>query len=157
MRVLKLNKFVSLIIAILLMIMPFATVSASVESLPQNIESTSYDLLTLKAPVGENLTTTNKVLPVSAVAPEGAVVTVYKYNPATDAYHKIYVNDAPVEVAVGATMLFATQLELSQGTNKFLLLSAKDEATYQVVKFEVKLLNEGFMDKIKSIAGMIFN
>lgn len=157
MKLRKLNRFVSAVLAFSLIMLLGVSAFAAPETLPVDVESTASELITLKAPDTENLSTTNKLLPVSAVAPQGAHVAVYKYSAATDTYNKLYSGENALEATVGATMLFASQVELTQGSNKFLIRSAADEYTYQVVKFEVKLLNEGFMDKIKSIAGMIFN
>lgn len=154
----KLNRLLLLILAFTFsMLLMSAQAFAAPDSLPADIESTATELITLKAPDTESLSTTNKCLPVSATAPQGAVVSLYKYNAASDTYNKVYVDETPMETTVGATMLYASQVELTQGVNKFLIRSELNEATYQVVKFEVNLLNEGFMDKIKSIAGMIFN
>ncbi len=158
MKFTKLNRLTLVVLTIAVMLFSLSiSAFASPESLPKNIESTSQTLVALKAPDTESLSTTNKVLPVSAMAPQGAVVTIYRYSAATDTYNKVYSGDLALESTVGATMLFASQVELSSGTNKLLVRSALDDNTYQVVKFEATLLNEGFMDKIKSIAGMIFN
>ena len=154
----KFNRITACLISVLIFFGAISiTAFASPETIAVDAESTKTELITLKAPETENLSTTNKCLPISAEAPCGAVVTVYKYNAASDTYNKVYTGEEPVEATVGAKMLFATQAELSLGSNKFLLRSAIDDENYQIVKFEVKLLNEGFMDKIKSIAGMIFN
>ena len=78
---------------------------------------------------------------ISATAPQGTLVTVYRYNPSTGCYHKIVTNDVPLESLVGSTTLFAGQVDLSSGANKFLIRGAMDDSTYTVVKFEVNVLS----------------
>lgn len=158
MKLKKLNKLFAALLLFAVVFTAFGvTAFATPEVMSAEAVSTAYNLVTLKAPETDGLSTTNKCLPISCAAPEGAVVTVYKYSAATGTYNKLYTSEGAAEATVGATMLFATQAELSLGSNKFLIRSAVDDSTYQIVKFEVTLLNEGFMDKIKSIAGMIFN
>ena len=154
----KFNKWIFLIF-ILIFTMLFSSVGvlAAPANLAAGISSTNNSLLTLKAPDSQNVSTTNKLLPVSAVAPVGSVVAVYKYNAGTGEYNKVYMGEKPVEATVGATMLFASQVELTLGTNKFLVYCEAGEQNYQITEFEVKLLNQSFIDKLKSIAGMIFN
>lgn len=158
MKMKKLNRFISiLLITVIVSLFGSFSAFAAPESLSNDIVSNVESLFTLKTPDTENLSTTNKVLPVSCVAPEGAVITLYKYSAITDSYNKLYAGETPFETTVGATMLYATQLELTMGSNKFMVYCTMGDENYQVQKFEVKLLNESFMEKIKSIAGIIFN
>ena len=154
----KSAEFLTAFAVVCVMLMSFCALSfASPEALSPEIESTASGLITIKAPETELLSTTNKFLPVSASAPQGVVVTIYRYSAASNTYNKLYSDGAPLEAAVGATMLFASQVELFQGSNKFIVRSAYDDNTYQIARFEVNLLNERFMDKIRSIAGILFN
>jgi len=139
------------------MLMAAIGVHAAPEELPAEVESTAVGIVTLKAPDQLSVSTTNKKLPISATAPQGATVTVYRYNYATGTYQRIWVGDAPLEAVIGSTMLFAGQVDLNSGMNKFLIRGGWDDNTYTVVKFDVNLLNEGFMDRIKGIINVIFN
>ncbi len=146
------------VVLLLLVVMMSASVQAfaAPDVLPATVESTAADLVTLKAPEQLITSTNNRKLPISATAPQGALVSVYRYNYATGFYHKITVGDVPLEAVVGSTMLFAGQVDLNSGMNKFLIRGAWDDSTYTVVKFDVNVLNEGFMDRIKSVINTIF-
>ncbi len=133
------------------------SVCAAPEVLPAEVVSTADGLVTLKAPEQLSTSTTNKKLPVSAAAPQGVTVSVYRYNYATGSYHKIWIGENPMEAIVGSTMLYAGQLDLNSGMNKFLIRGGWDDYNYSVVKFDVNVLNEGFMDRIKGIINVIFN
>ncbi len=129
---------------------------ASPDVLPGNVTSTDEGYLTLLSPEQLTTSTTNKSLPVSALAPHGTEVAVYRYNISTGNYHKIVKNDVPLEAIVGATSLFAGRVDLTTGLNKFLIRGARDENTYTVVHFEANVLSEGFMDRIKGVISVIF-
>ncbi len=146
------------IVLLLVLVLSFSfQVFASPDTLPGNVTSTATGLVTLKSPEYATSSTTNKKLPISVTAPEGSTVTVYKYNYSTGLYHKVWIEEAPLEATVGATTLFAAQVDLTKGQNKFLVRGAWDDASYSVVKFEVNVLNEGFMDRIKGVISAIFN
>ena len=132
------------------------SVYASPDVLPANVASTAEGYLTLLSPEQLTTSTTSKNLPVSALAPIGTEVTVYRYNYSTGNYHKIVTNNVPLEAIVGATSLFAGRVELTPGMNQFLIRGARDENTYTVVHFDVNVLNEGFMDRIKGVINVIF-
>ncbi len=147
-------------VALLLLVFMMGTAVsayAAPDVLPGSVESTAAALVTLKAPEQLTTSTNNRKLPISATAPQGVLVSVYRYNYSTGCYHKITAGDVPLESVVGSTMLFAGQVDLTSGMNKFLIRGAWDDSVYTVVKFDVNVLNEGFMDRIKGVISTIFN
>lgn len=144
------------VIVIFLLIGTFSAF-ASPDTLPGDITSTIEGLITIRNPEAVSSSTTNSKLALSAVASPGTVVTVYRYDANTNTYNKILVDDAPLEATIGASWLFATQVDLSAGQNHFLIRGAWDDETYSVSRFDVSLLNEGFMDRVKGIISVIFN
>lgn len=153
----KLKKASVMLLLVVFLFSMSLNVFASPDVLPGDVASTVADLITLKAPEQLTSSTTNKKLPISATAPQGTLVTVYRYNPSTGNYHKIVTNDVPLESLVGSTTLFAGQVDLTAGSNKFIIRGALDDTIYTVVNFEVNMLNEGFMNRIKSVISVIFN
>lgn len=129
---------------------------AAPETLPGDVTSTKAGLVSLKVPQQIVSTTTNETLAISATAPQGTTVTVYRFNTVTGEYNKVYLNEAPVEAVVGPTMLFAGQVELSHGMNKFIIRGESPDGNSTVVRFEVTLLNKGFMERIKSLIDFHF-
>ncbi len=158
---LVMKKYISRICVVLLTLVMLMSMAVSAyaapDVLPAEVESTVEGLLTLKAPEQLITSTDNKKLPISATVPEGAQVTVYRFDASTGCYHKIVVDDVPMETTVGATMLYAGQVDLTTGNNKFLIRGGWDDSVYTVVKFEVNLLHIGFMDRIKGVISSIFN
>ena len=153
----KISKVVSATLLLTFLLSLSLTVFASPDLLPGDITSTAPGIVVLKAPEQLMSSTTNRKLPISATAPQGTLVSVYRYNYSTGFYQKIYHDDMPLEAVVGSTTLFAGQVDLTSGMNKFLIRGAIDDNTYSVVSFEVNALNEGFMDRIKGVLNVIFS
>ncbi|MBR7163380.1 MAG: hypothetical protein IKD21_00190 [Clostridia bacterium] len=152
----RMLKISSAILTLVILMSVCLSAYASPDVLPGTVSSTADGYVTLLAPEQLTTSTTNKSLPISALAPQGTAVTVYRYNYSTGNYHKIVTGGIPLESYVGATSLFAGRVELTSGLNKFLIRGAWDDNTYTVVKFEVNALNEGFMDRIKGVINVIF-
>ena len=132
------------------------SVFASPDVLPETVTSTAEGYVTLLAPEQLTSSTTNKSLPIAASAPQGTLVTVYRYSYTTGNFHKIVAGEVPLESVVGSTTLFAGRTDLTPGLNRFLIRGTKDNETYTVIPFEVNVLKEGFMDRIKGVINIIF-
>ena len=144
----------------LVLVMAFAlsvSAFASPDTLPADIASTNENLITVRAPETTTVSTTNSKLAISAVASPGTVVTVYRYDAATDLFHKVMFEGEPVEAVVGSSWLFASQVDLQTGLNQLIVRGAIDEENFTISRFDVNLLNEGFMDRIKGVISVVFN
>ena len=53
-------------------------------------------------------------------------------------------------------MLFAGQVDLAGGANKFIIRGEASDGTATVVHFDVSLLSKDFMERIKSIIELNF-
>lgn len=139
------------IMGVLITMMASVSAFAAPNSIRGDVGSTRYGLVSLKAPQYVVSTTTNERLAISATAPQGTTITVYKLNSATGLYNKVYFNGAPVEAVVGPTRLFAGQVILNSGLNKFIIRGEAQDGSATVVRFDVTLLNKDFMSRIKSV------
>lgn len=157
----KMKRFGKLIcaffVACLTVSMLLSTIAlAAPETLPADTYSTRAGLVSLRVPQYVVSTTTNERLAIAATAPQGTTVTVYRYDAASGLYHKAYLNGAPVEAVVGPTMLFAGQVDLVGGANKFIIRGEAFDGSATVMHFDVSLLSKDFMDRIKSIIDFNF-
>lgn len=118
-------------------------------------------LIDVKNPEGPSYTTSAKTFVISAIAVEGATVSVFSFNPETGYYEKLYtevteivdetpvVKTVPVESVVGASGLYAQQITLKDGLNNILVYATKDGMD-ETVRFDINFLGESFLDKIKA-------
>ncbi len=147
----------SFALALMLMTVFSLGAFATPDTLPADIVSSNESLITVRAPETTTVSTTNSKLAVSAVAAPGTVVTVYRYDAATDLFYKVMLDNEPLESVVGSSWLFAAQVDLQAGLNQFIVRGAIDEENFTISRFDVNLLNEGFMDRIKGVISVVFN
>lgn len=118
-------------------------------------------LIDVKNPEGPSYTTSARTFVISAIAVEGATVTVLSLNSETGYYEKLYtevteivdgapvIKTVPMESVVGASGLYAQQITLKDGINSILVYAAKDGLD-ETARFDINFLGESFLDKIKA-------
>ncbi len=118
-------------------------------------------IIDVKNPEGPTYTTSAKTFVISAVAVEGATVTVYSLNTEKGYYEKLYNQvteivdgvsvdkTVPVESVVGASGLYAQQITLKDGMNNILVYATKDGLN-ETVRFDINFLGDSFLDKLKA-------
>lgn len=143
-----LNTIIALALVAVTCLCPIVS-SASSETVTLDYAGTCDWLITIKNPESVSSTTSAKTLVISAVAVEGAMITVYNLNPQTNLYEKMYADGAPLEAVVGASGLYAQQITLKEGMNN-LMVYATNGFDDQAIRLDINLLSEGFIDKIKS-------
>lgn len=158
MKTKRAKKFIcAFFVACLMVTMLLSTAAfAAPETLSGDVNSTKAGLVSLRVPQYVVSTTTNERLAIAATAPQGTTVTVYRYDAASGLYNKAYLNGVPVEAVVGSTMLFAGQVDLGAGANKFIIRGEAADGSASVVRFDVTLLSKDFMERIKSIIELNF-
>lgn len=153
------KKFFSLfLIFSLICVMGLSTITASASS-----ETVTFDyagscdwLVEVKNPETVSSTTSTETFVISAVAVEGAVITLYTLNPETNLYDKMYADGVALESVVGASGLYAQQITLKEGINNIMVYASNgfdDEA----IRLEINFLGESFLEKIKSFTVDITN
>jgi len=146
------KRFLSLFILVSLILMSSfysLTVSAASETVTFDYAGSCDWLIEVKNPETPSSTTSSKTFVISAVAVEGTIVTLYALNSETNLYEKIYVDEVALESAVGASGLYAQQIPLKEGMNN-IMVYATNGVDDEAVRLEINLLNESFLDKIKS-------
>ena len=140
---------ISVILVMIMSIATTATVFASQNSLPSYYTGTVDYLIDIRNPETIVSTTTNRNCVISAVALKGTKVTLYAYNSATGAY-EVLKNSAgeKLETTVGSSGLYVQQITLKDGLNSIMVVANSTSVTYEVVKLEISLLNQGYMNKV---------
>ncbi|MDK2801026.1 MAG: hypothetical protein PWP27_2436 [Clostridiales bacterium] len=132
-----------------------AVVMAAPDEMSTDDKGNATDLIILNNAVDEEITTFEENYILSGSGQEGVAVTLYVYNSESDKYQKVFITEEdikkPVEWEIGASGLFAQQVDLKKGKNAFALRAELDEETYQVIKIDIKRQNKDFITKIKDL------
>lgn len=129
--------------------MPVISSASSATSLPAYYSGTVDYLIDIRNPETIVSTTTNRNCVISAVAVKGTKVTLYAYNPSTGSY-EILRNawGGKMESYVGSSGLYVQQITLKDGLNSIMVVAHSSSVTYEVVKLEISLLNQGYMNNV---------
>lgn len=126
------------------------TASASSETVTFDYAGSCDWLVEVKNPETVPATTSTKTFVISAVAVEGASITLYNLNPETNLYEKMYNADGvAIESVVGASGLYAQQITLKEGINN-ILVHATNGFDDEAIRLEINFLGENFLEKIKT-------
>lgn len=137
---------IALSLAVALGICPLTGFAAG-ETITHDYASSCDWLATVVNPETLTSTTSSRTFVISAMAVQGAIITVYSLNPETNLYEKMYVDGAPLETTVGASGLYAQQITLKDGVNN-LMVYATNGVDDQAIRLEITLLEETFLDKL---------
>ncbi len=146
----RFSKFLSIIsLVFVLASMPVIASATSANSLPAYYSGTVDYLIDIRNPETIVSTTTNRNCVISAVAVKGTKVTLYAYNPVTGSYEVL--RNAwgdKLESYVGSSGLYVQQITLKDGLNSIMVVANSSSVTYEVVKLEISLLNQGYMNNV---------
>ncbi|WHH57402.1 hypothetical protein [Petroclostridium sp. X23] len=140
---------------IVTMALSVATVGfAAPDAMEIDDDGTVDDLITIISPAEENVTTYNEVEPISVSGREGVSIAVYVYDNGSSKYRNIMLKDDEGElvneIELGASGLFAQELDLVEGVNQFALRAQLSDEVYQVEKIGFTLM-KALADKIKGL------
>ena len=144
------KKIISFVIAAMLMLLPVVSM-ASVENLPVDYEGSVNYLIDIRNPESIISSTTNKTCVISAISLPGTTVTLYSLNSETNTYDKMYLDDKALEATVGASGLYAQNIELKAGLNNILVVASANGETIETVKLEITLLKSSVSENVKSL------
>ena len=137
------------VLVLILASMPLVSSASSAVSLPASYSGTVDYLIDIRNPETIVSTTTNRNCVISAVAVKGTKVTLYAYNPATGSYEILKnARGDRLESYVGSSGLYVQQITLKDGLNSIMVVANSSTVTYEVVKLEISLLNQGYMNKV---------
>lgn len=137
------------VLIFILSLVPTLTGFASANSLPAYYSGTVDYLIDIRNPETIVSTTTNRNCVISAVAVKGTKITLYAYNSATGSYEVLRnAYGQKLESYVGSSGLYVQQITLKDGLNSIMVVAHSTSVTYEVVKLEISLLNQGYMDNV---------
>jgi len=140
---------IAFVLVCILSVVPVLSCFASANSLPSYYSGTVDYLIDIRNPETIVSTTTNRNCVISAVAVKGTKVTLYAYNTATGTYEVLRnAYGEKLETYVGNSGLYVQQITLKDGLNSIMVVANSSTVTYEVVKLEISLLNQGYMNNV---------
>lgn len=144
------KRIIAFLVAAVFMVMPVMSMAAN-ESLPSDFEGSVNYLIDIRNPESIISSTTNKSCVISAVALPGTTVTLYSFNAENNTYEKMYVDGKALESTVGASGLYAQNIELNNGLNTIMVVASANGETIETVKLEITLLKNSVSENVKSL------
>ena len=144
------KKIIPFVIAAMLVMLPVIAMASS-DNLPADYSGSVNYLIDIRNPESIISSTTNKACVISAIALPGTTVTLYSLNRETNTYDKIYADGKALEATVGASGLYAQNIELKSGLNSIMVVASANGETIETVKLEITLLKSSVSDNVKSL------
>jgi len=149
------KKFSALLIALVVTVMSAATVlAANPNSISANEKGNATNLIVVKKPETKNSATLKKTYGITGTGKNGVTVAYYKWNGSTYMSLKD-VYGAIAQTKIGTAGVFYKQVALNEGHNKFAVRAEAKDGTYQVVYFDINVLNQSILNNVNGFSNGI--
>ena len=151
------KRLVALLAAVLVIFYAVGVSAANPSSINANASGTATDLIVVRKPESKNSATLKRTYGITGTGKNGVTVAYYKYNGYN--YTAIKTADGAVaQTTIGTAGVFYKQVSLAEGRNKFAVRAEAANGTYQIVYFDINVLNtevisnvNGFSNGIQSL------
>ena len=141
------KKLITAIAVLLIIFSSFSAYAANPASINANDAGTAWDLIVVRKPETKNSATLKKTYGITGTGKNGVSVAYYKFN--GSAYVSLKnANGAIAQTTVGNAGVFYKQVNLSEGHNKFAVRAEHPNGAYQVVYFDINVLNQQIINNV---------
>ena len=147
----KLGALLAVVIVILCSISASAANPAYISA---NDPGTVHDLVVVKKPETKNSATLKKTYGVTGTGKNGVTVAYYKFNGSS----YVSLKDSNGNIAqskIGNAGVFYKQVALSEGHNKFAVRAESSNGSYQIVYFDINVLNQSMLNNVSGFSNGI--
>lgn len=148
------KKLTALIISLILVFSAFSAFAANPYSFSPDAKGTVDNLVVVKKPETKNSATLKKTYGVTGTGKNGVTVAYYKFNGTSYVMLKDSNGDA-AQSKIGNAGVFYKQVALSEGHNKFAVRAEAPGGTYQIVYFDINVLNQSILNNISGFSNGI--
>ena len=148
------KKLIALFISLILMFGTLSVLAANPTSLSPSDNGTVNNLVVVKKPETKNSATLKKTYGVTGTGKSGVSVAYYKFNGTTYIALKD-ANGQPAQTTIGNAGVFYKQVALSEGHNKFAVRAEAPGGAYQVVYFDINVLNQTILNNVNGFSNGI--
>lgn len=148
------KKLFALLTAIILITSSICAFAENPSTIPSNDSGTATDLVVVKKPETKNSATLKKTYGITGTGRSGVSVAYYKHN--GNAYVSLKdANGITAQTKIGNAGVFYKQVALSEGHNKFAVRAEAPNGTYQVVYFDINVLNQKILNNVSGFSNGI--
>lgn len=148
------KKLVALFAAMLIIFSSFVSYAANPATISSSDAGTAWDLIVVRKPETKNSATLKKNYGITGTGKNGVSVAYYKFNGSAYVALKNS-NGAMVQTKVGNAGVFYKQVNLSEGHNKFAVRAEHPNGSYQVVYFDINVLNQQIINNVNGFSNGI--
>ena len=141
------KKLSAIILVVLMLICSVSAFASNPATVSSGDSGTAWDLIVVKKPESKNSATLKKTYGITGTGKSGVNVAYYKFN--GSAYSAIKTDEGNIaQTTIGSAGVFYKQVSLSEGHNKFAVRAQSPDGLYQVVYFDINVLNQQIMNNI---------
>ncbi len=148
------KKLIAVLTAFIIMCFSFSAYAANPEAISANDAGTAWDLIVVRKPETKNSATIKKTYGITGTGKNGVSVAYYKFNGGSYVALKNS-NGAIYQSTVGTAGVFYKQVNLSEGHNKFAVRAEHPNGAYQVVYFDINVLNQQIINNVTGFSNGI--
>ena len=150
------KKLLALIISLILIFTAFSAFAANPSSFSPEARGNTDNLVVVKKPETKNSATLKKTYGVTGTGKSGVKVAYYKFNGSS--YIALTdTNGAMAQTTIGSAGIFYKQVSLNEGHNKFAVRAEAPGGAYQIVYFDINVLNQSILNNVSGFSNGIQN
>ncbi|MBE7033754.1 MAG: hypothetical protein E7406_05955 [Ruminococcaceae bacterium] len=148
------KKICAFLFALIIMMSVVSVSAANPASIAANDNGNATNLIVVKKPETKNSATLKKTYGITGTGKNGVNVAYYKWN--GSAYVSIKDPSGVIaQTKIGTAGVFYKQVALNEGHNKFAVRAESPNGTYQVVYFDINVLNQSILTNINGFSNGI--
>ena len=145
------KKLICLLLSILLIFSALSAFAANPNSFSSGSRGTSENLVVVKKPETKNSAKLKKTYGVTGTGKNGVKVAYYKFNGSSYVSLKDS-NGSMSQTTIGSAGVFYKQVSLSEGYNKFAVRAEAPNGSYQIVYFDINVLNQKILNNASGVS-----
>ena len=148
------KKLLAILFAFIIIMGSVSVFAANPNAIMANDSGSVSNLIVVKKPETKNSATLKKTYGITGTGKGGVTVAFYKFNGASYLSLKD-LNGNIAQTTIGNAGVFYKQVALSEGHNKFAVRAEAANGTYQVVYFDINVLNQSILNNVNGFSNGI--
>lgn len=148
------KRIFAILLAFIVILGAISVSAANPNTIMASDKGTAANLIVVKKPETKNSATLKKTYGITGTGKSGVTVAYYKFNGASYVSLKD-ANGNMAQTTIGNAGVFYKQVALSEGHNKFAVRAEAANGTYQIVYFDINVLNQSILNNVNGFSNGI--